>query len=82
MQATISKWGNSLALRLPRHVTDQVRLEDGATVELQVDGCSIRITPTRKKFKLSELLANEPKRQDAGQSRETDWGDPKGEEVW
>lgn len=82
MHATISKWGNSLGLRLPRHVTDQVRLEDGATVELQVDGCSIRIIPTRKKFKLSELLANEPKREEAAASQETDWGDAKGEEVW
>lgn len=82
MQATISKWGNSLALRLPRHVTDQVRLEDGATVELQIDGCSIRIIPTRKRFKLSELLASEPIRNEAAPSSETDWGEPKGEEVW
>jgi antitoxin MazE len=82
MHATVSKWGNSLAVRLPRHVTDQVRLEDGATVELQIDGCSIRIIPTRKRFKLSELLANEPVRQDASESKEVDWGEPKGEEVW
>jgi antitoxin MazE len=82
MQATVSKWGNSLALRLPRHVTDQVRLEDGATVELQIDGCSIRITPTRKKFKLSELLANEPARQESASPREEDWGEPMGEEIW
>jgi antitoxin MazE len=82
MQATISKWGNSLALRLPRHVADQVHLEDGATVDLQVDGDSIRITPTRKKFKLSELLANEPAREGVATSRESDWGEPKGEEVW
>jgi len=82
MQATIGKWGNSLALRLPRHIADQVRLVDGATVELQVDGCSLRIIPTRKKFKLSELLENERKGEDAATSKEIDWGDPVGDEVW
>lgn len=80
MQATISKWGNSLALRLPRHVTDEARLVEGACVDVEVEDGSIRLTPSRKKFKLAELLAGEPNQTNA--EREVDWGQPRGDEVW
>jgi antitoxin MazE len=83
MQATISKWGNSLALRLPRHVADQVRLAEGTTVELEVDDGTLKIIPSRKKFKLSELLDGEPARgSNTEASTEVDWGQPKGDESW
>ncbi len=48
MQTTISKWGNSLALRLPRHVADEMRLVEGATVNVQVEDGVIRVTPSRQ----------------------------------
>jgi antitoxin MazE len=83
MQATISKWGNSLALRLPRHVADQVRLAEGTTVELEVEDGTLKISPSRKKFKLSELLDGEPTREPKTDvSPEVDWGQPKGDEAW
>jgi antitoxin MazE len=79
MQLNVRKWGNSLALRLPRHVTDQSRLHDGSCVEIEFreDGAMI-IKPVRPKFKLSDLLSNEKPKQSA----EVDWGEPKGDEVW
>ncbi len=76
MQTTISKWGNSLALRLPRHVADEMRLVEGATVNVQVEDGVIRVTPSRPKFKLADLLAGEKP------SGEHDWGQAKGEEAW
>ncbi len=81
MHSTICKWGNSLALRLPRHVADQVRLGEGTTVELEVDRGTLKVTPTRKRFKLSELLEGEPERKKDAPA-EYDWGKPAGEEVW
>ncbi|MGE5513081.1 MAG: AbrB/MazE/SpoVT family DNA-binding domain-containing protein [Bacteroidota bacterium] len=81
MQATISKWGNSLALRLPKHVADQVRLVEGAVVTLEVDDGTLKIIPSRKRFKLSELLAGEPDRAKR-KPAEFDWGKPSGDEVW
>ena len=82
MQATISKWGNSLALRLPRHVADQARLVEGATVEILVEDGGLKIIPSRKKFRLSELLEGEPRRVEKVASAEIDWGKPKGDEAW
>jgi antitoxin MazE len=76
MHATIARWGNSLALRLPRAIADGARLVEGATVELEIEDGSVRLTPRRPKFKLADLLANETK------GEETDWGEPKGDEVW
>ncbi|MBJ7380226.1 MAG: AbrB/MazE/SpoVT family DNA-binding domain-containing protein [Polynucleobacter sp.] len=32
----ISKWGNSLAIRLPAQVVEQLRLKEGDDIEIQV----------------------------------------------
>jgi len=79
MQTTVSKWGNSLALRLPRHVAEVVRLVEGSTVCVEIEDGSLRVTPSRKRFKLSELLEGEKPNT---QSREFDWGQPSGDESW
>jgi antitoxin MazE len=63
-------------------VADQVPLVEGTTVELEVQDGALKITPTRKKFTLAELLENEPKRPAGSTSAEVDWGKLKGDEVW
>ena len=35
---TVSKWGSSLAFRLPSAFAKQMRLEEGVTVKLSIDG--------------------------------------------
>lgn len=79
MQTSIAKWGNSLALRLPRHVVEGANLWEGASVVVEVQDGSLVITPARKKFKLSELLAQ---MKDSDRHEETDWGPKQGEEEW
>lgn len=37
MRATISKWGNSLGLRIPRGLADDAQLVDGSSVDLRVE---------------------------------------------
>jgi len=48
MDLQVSKWGNSLALRIPAEVVRRLGLREGATVEAQlgVDG-TLSIRPTR-----------------------------------
>jgi antitoxin MazE len=77
MQTTVSKWGNSLALRLPRHIAEEVKLFEGSTVCVEIEDGSLRVTPTRKRSKLSELLEGEPSK-----AAEFDWGKPLGDEAW
>ena len=78
MQTTVSKWGNSLALRLPRHIAEGVKLTEGQTVEFEISDESLIIRPTRKRFKLTDLLAGYEK----SQKGEIDWGKPEGDEAW
>jgi antitoxin MazE len=81
MQTTVAKWGNSLALRLPRHIAESVRLVEGQTVELEIQDDALIVRPARKRFKLAELLAQDAAAKE-GRHEETDWGAPRGEEVW
>ncbi|MDP3772498.1 MAG: AbrB/MazE/SpoVT family DNA-binding domain-containing protein [bacterium] len=34
METTIKKWGNSLAVRLPKHITQKLALREGSRVKL------------------------------------------------
>lgn len=69
----VSRWGNSLAARIPLAITRQA-----VALALDVDG-GIVLRPTRRRYKLSELVARiTPK----NRHRETDWGQPQGEESW
>ena len=79
MQLAIAKWGNSLALRLPRHIIEEAKLVEGSPVDLSVKDGQVVLTPVRRKFKLDELLAQMGEEHKA---EEVDWGEPKGEEVW
>lgn len=51
----VSKWGNSLAVRLPAAVVEALDLQDGDNIEIQVEGSrslSVRKAPDQR-----ELLA-------------------------
>jgi antitoxin MazE len=37
MEATVMKWGNSLAVRLPRQVALEARLQQGDRIRIEVD---------------------------------------------
>jgi antitoxin MazE len=77
--STIQKWGNSLAIRIPRTLAGQLSVEEGAGVEMQVRGGELVIRPIRsKKLSLCELLKNCRPSQLHG---ETDFGVDVGLEV-
>jgi antitoxin MazE len=75
----VSRWGNSLGLRLPKSVAQEAQLGEGDTVDVSVDNGSIVIRPSRPRYSLDELVRRiTPKNRHA----ETDWGGPLGDEVW
>ena len=51
----ISKWGNSLAVRLPSAVVEILGLKEGDDIEIEVAGA--RVFAVRKKPEARELLA-------------------------
>ena len=76
----LSKWGNSLAVRIPQAVIKEARLAEGDKVSLEVavDG-SIVLRSARRRYALSQLVA---KISSKNRHRETDWGKPAGRESW
>ena len=79
-ETTVSKWGNSLAVRIPQAIAKQARLNEGdpVTLALENDG-SIVLRSTRKRYELAELVSKITPENRHG---ETDWGEPQGEEPW
>ncbi|MBE9201119.1 MULTISPECIES: AbrB/MazE/SpoVT family DNA-binding domain-containing protein [unclassified Nodularia (in: cyanobacteria)] len=57
MTAVVAKWGNSLAIRIPRAVAEQAQVTEGTAINFSVEGNSIVLLPQkRKKYTLDELL--------------------------
>jgi len=75
----ISKWGNSLGLRLPKSVALEAQLAEGDTVDVSVDNGAIVIRPSRPRYALNELVGRITPR---NRHAESDWGSPLGHEVW
>lgn len=79
MNATIQKWGNSLALRIPKSVSQQIHVSEGDGVELRVNADGLFVRPARRRYQLSQLVK---KIRPSNRHAETNWGGPSGKEAW
>lgn len=57
MLAKTLKWGNSLALRIPKPLANECGLEENTPVDIHVENHKLIIMPLRKQYSLEELLA-------------------------
>lgn len=57
MRTQIARWGNSLAVRLPKQIADGAGLGEGTTVDVDVVNGIVQVAPTRPSYSLVELLA-------------------------
>lgn len=79
MLVAISKWGNSLGLRIPKGVAEDINLQDGMAVDVRAVDGAIVIKPAPQKVTIETLMQNyrpEHRHQDV------DLGAPVGKEVW
>jgi len=80
MHLRLRKWGNSLALRIPKPFAEEVRVKQGSLVDLSVDDGKLIASPVDgSEWRLSDLLDGVKKSNLHG---ETDFGKPVGREVW
>lgn len=80
MNSSIGKWGNSLAVRLPKHILQSLGLKVNDRLAItEIDG-KIILEPVKEleELSLDFLLSQvtEPS------EPEVDWGKPEGEEIW
>jgi antitoxin MazE len=79
MQTRIQKWGNSLAIRIPKSFAIETRLEDDTLVEITLQDGNLVVTPVPPTWTLEQLLDQiTPDNLHA----EQDFGLPEGREVW
>ncbi len=76
----VAKWGNSLAVRIPRAIVKDAGLAEGdrLSLDLGADGAII-LRSSRRKYSLDELVAGISKK---NQHRQTNWGTAQGKESW
>jgi antitoxin MazE len=78
MTTQVSKWGNSLGLRIPKNLAQELQMTDGDAVEIAVENGALIVRPEKKRYTIEELVADLTP-DDRG---EIDWGPPVGKEVW
>ena len=79
MITLVSRWGNSLGVRISKSVAAAVSVQDGDEVEVTVQDGAIVIRPAVKRYTIEELASGiTPK----NRHEATDWGTPRGKEVW
>ncbi len=80
MKTRVQKWGNSLALRIPKSFAAEVGLDSNSSVEMSLRDGKLIVFPSEKaKFNLKQLLAQVT---EENLHREVDTGSPVGGEVW
>ena len=56
MRARLSKWGNSLAIRLPQAAVKSLRVHEGEQVELTIRDDRLEIRAARPRYRLDDLI--------------------------
>jgi len=78
--ARIQKWGNSLGLRIPKLLAEEIGLREQAEVELTLVKGTLVMRPMRKEpVTLADLLSGVTEENIHG---EVPTGPPVGREVW
>lgn len=80
MKSKVQKWGNSLAVRIPKTFAEEVGLKDDSPIEMRLFKGGLLLEPLAVWApSLEELLDGVT---DANLHDETDTGSPWGSEAW
>ena len=78
------KWGNSLAVRIPKVLADSIKVSNGKRAEIKIENGALVlrpiVRPARKpSYTLEELLSGMTP---DSVPQEVDWGPERGNEAW
>ena len=80
MITKVQKWGNSLAVRIPRSLAEDTKLKPGESVNMASrDGKIVIAAIRQQKFRLADLLQGVTSN---NRHQEVVTGNPVGLEVW
>jgi antitoxin MazE len=79
MLTTVQRWGNSLAIRIPKPFALETDLQENSEADISLDGGRIVVSPARKELRLTDLVkAITP----GNVHSEIGWGAKAGGEGW
>lgn len=78
MRTQLRKWGNSLAIRMPKPCVEALSLRAGMTLEVTVVGRQMILSPVQVEFTLEQLVSRITPENCHG---ETEWGSAAGAEI-
>jgi antitoxin MazE len=83
MKVKISKWGNSLGLRLPKAAVEAAGLAEGSEVDVTVEGRDLRVRqPVRRtRYRLADLVAAMDRLGPENQPETVECGPDRGSEI-
>jgi len=80
VRVQIQKWGNSLALRIPKPFAEEVEVHEGTVVHLSLaEGKLVAVPEVKERFTLKQLLRKVTK---DNLHKEVDFGGPAEREIW
>jgi antitoxin MazE len=79
MHIQVAKWGNSLAVRLPKALAIETGLAEGEEVEMSIENGRLVIEAKAPHYCLDDLLKKVTSK---NLHQEIDNGGPVGQEVW
>ena len=79
MKTTIQKWGNSLAVRIPRPFAEEIQLQENTTIDLSIKAGKLVIVPVEPAVTLESLIEQIT---DDNRHDEIGTGPRVGKEVW
>jgi antitoxin MazE len=79
MRTKIQKWGNSLAVRIPKPFAEGAGLKLATEVEVSLERGTLRVSAVRPQWQLRALISKVTTRNRHG---EVEVGQPVGRESW
>ena len=77
-KAQVVKWGNSLAVRIPKGVAERARMKEGDAIVIEAAKGRIELRPAERIPTLKEFVAQMTPE---NRHEETQWGPDVGKEV-
>ena len=80
MRVKVARWGNSLAVRIPKDIAESAGIVEGQELDAEAEAGGVALRrPVQKRYTLEELLAG---MQEGTEPPElVDWGPDRGSEI-
>ena len=80
MRSKVQLWGNSLALRIPKYIANQMNINNGSNVDISLEEEKIIVKPIKDKNESLEYYLTRINENNI--HNEVAFGEPSGGEVW